>query len=373
MKRVLFISILVLLVLGVTTGYAYVLKGSERNVETVDIKIDSKRYVLLLDACRANGIEWEWDSISRRITLRKNAGEAVFLIGSKYYYTGEKIKKLSAPVRMKDGAVYIPRGFARYSIKRLFPLKTVSTAPRKPKDKRPSAKKFKIKKVVIDPGHGGKDPGAIGRTGLKEKDVVLDVSKRIKKELEKKGIEVIMTRDSDRFISLSKRAKIANEKNADLFVSIHANANRARWLRGFEVYTLSEATDDNARALAASENSVLEYEEGSIAKHTKNLDAIIWDLQFTEERRESIELAGFICRGASKKTRLKNRDIKSARFYVLKGAEMPAVLVELSYLSNKKDERNLKKSSYKQKLAKGIAEGMMDYKEEYERTNGFSR
>ena len=375
MKKYLFTAILFLIIAFVaSTAHAYLLKGLEKDVDTIDITISGRRYVLLIDTCNANGIKWEWDSISRKITLRKNGGNVIFLVGSKYYYAGEKIKKLSAPIRIKDGSIYVPLRFAKYVVKRLFPAKIIP--PAKPKKaKKPLKEKFRIiKKVVIDPGHGGKDPGAIGRTGLKEKDTVLDISRRIKKELKKNGIDVIMTRNSDRFVRLSERAKIANKNDADLFVSIHANASRSRWLRGFEVYHLSDKpTDDNARALEAAENSVLKYEEGSVAKPTKNLDAIVWDIRFTEAREESIELANFICHGVGKKLKSKRNKLRSARFYVLKGAEMPAVLVELSYLSNKWDEKNLKKSSYKQKLAEGIVAGIMSFKNEYERTNGFSR
>ena len=381
MKRKIFTPILFLIIALFisTTASAYVIKGLEREIETVDVTINSKHYVLMIDICEANGIEWKWDSISRSIILQRGSREVIFLIGSKYYYDGEKFKGLSAPVIMKNGFIYMPRRFAKYTINRLFALdKRKSRIPDTPEKetketKKITKKRYIIKKVIIDPGHGGKDPGAVSRTGLYEKNVVLDVSKRIKKELEKNGMDVVMTRDSDKFITLSRRAKIANDNDADLFVSIHANANRARWIRGFEVYYLSEATDDNARALAASENSVLKYEEESFAKHTKDLDAIVWDLKFTEHRVESIELADFICQGVAKNIKLKNRGIKSARFYVLKYVEMPSVLVELSYLSNKWDEKNLKKSSYKQKLAEGIASGIINYKGEYERTNGFSR
>jgi N-acetylmuramoyl-L-alanine amidase len=144
-------------------------------------------------------------------------------------------------------------------------------------------------------------------------------------------------------------------------------------MRGFEVYYLSEATDDNARALAASENSVLDYEEGILERHSKNIDAIVWDLQFTENREISIELAGFICQEVARLLNVSDSSIKSARFYVLKGAEMPSVLVEIGYLSNRLDEKNLKKGDYRQKLADGIACGIVRYKDEYERTNGFSQ
>ncbi|MDP3789335.1 MAG: N-acetylmuramoyl-L-alanine amidase, partial [Candidatus Omnitrophota bacterium] len=106
--------------------------------------------------------------------------------------------------------------------------------------------------------------------------------------------------------------------------------------------------------------------------HSKDVDAIVWDLELTEDREISIELAGFICQEVSRLMGTNACSVKSARFYVLKGAEMPSVLVELSYLSNKSDERNLKNSDYRQKMAEGIASGILHYKDEYERTNGFS-
>jgi len=382
MKKLLFISVLSLLIALITSPvFAYLIKGMEEEVDTTEVKINGRHYILLVDTCKASGIEWEWDSISRKIVLRKNGREAVFLVGSKYYYVGEEIKKLTEPMLMENGSIYAPLQFAKYTIKRLFELEKktrISGTEAIPERKaieveRPSEKGYKIKTVVIDPGHGGKDPGAISRAGLREKDIVLDVSRRIKQELEKNGIEVIMTRDSDRFIPLSERTRIANRSDADLFVSIHVNANRARWLRGFEVYYLSEATDDNARALATAENSVLKYEENSFAKHTKDLDAIVWDLTFTENREESIELAGFICQEVGRITWPWENGVKRARFYVLKGAEMPAVLVELSYISNRWDEKNLKDNYYRQDLAGGITRGIIGYKCEYERANGFSR
>jgi len=377
MKRLFIATALLALIIMfvLTTAYAYVIRGFEGEVDAADIKIDGRQYVLITDFCKAYGIEWEWDSVSRKITLRKNGKEIVFLAGSRYYYDGKKTRKLSAPLRMKTGSVWIPLKFAKYTAGGLFEAdrKPVRREAKEPARKTTPKKRFKIKKVVIDPGHGGKDPGAISRSGIYEKNVILDVSKRLKKELEKKGIDVIMTRSTDKFVSLGGRTRIANKNNADLFVSIHANANRRRWIRGFEAYYLSEATDDNARALAAAENSSLEYEEESFGRHTKDLDAIVWDLTLSENRKEAIDLAGYICQEVDRKVRLKKNTIKRARFYVLKGAEMPAVLLELSYLSNKYDERNLKKSSYKQKLAEGIAAGVLAYKNVYEKENGFSQ
>ncbi len=365
-------------------SFAYHIKGLEREIEAQDITINGKKYVLLIDICDANGIDWDWDSVARKVTLTKEGRKAVLLLGSRYYFAGGSIKQTTAPVLIKNGSVYVPLKFARSDIGRLFELSkkysithtdTKAAAKKETKEAGlPAEKRYKIKKIVIDPGHGGKDPGAVSRSGLYEKDVVLDVSLRLKKILEGQGIDVVMTRSSDVFIPLGNRTKIANDKKADLFVSIHANANRRRWVNGFEVYCLSEkATDDNARALAASENSVLKCEEGSIVNGSKVTEAIVWDLQFDEHRKESIELAGLIYRGVDKEIGVKSDKVRGARFYVLKGTEMPAVLVELSYLSNVNDENNLKKASYRQQLAEGVASGIIDYKKDYEKTNGFSR
>ncbi len=359
---------------------ASIIKGLDKEIEARDVRIGGKAYVLLTDVCDANGIEWEWDSVSRRVILRKNGHEAALLAGSEYYCIDANIKKSPDIVDIKSGSICVPLKFARYAVPHMFGLERekktacekIIPEPTVQKAQKPSEKRFKVAKIVIDPGHGGKDPGAISRNGVKEKNIVLDVAQRIKTALEQDGIDVIMTRSSDIFIPLETRARMANKSGADFFISIHANASKKRWARGFEVYTLSEATDDNARALAASENSALGYEETALDKHSRNVDAIVWDLAFTENREVSIELAGFICQEISRILGMNACSIKSARFYVLKGAEMPSVLVELSYLSNGSDEKNLKDSDYRQRMAQGIAAGILHYRDEYERTNGFS-
>jgi len=361
-------------------SFAYMIRGLDKEIEARGIDIDGKDYVLLIDVCDANGIEWEWDSISRRMILRKNGHEAVLLIESEYYCIDANIKKANDAVEIKNGSICVPLKLAKYTIPHMFSLekeeKTVVEKgvllPKIQRIQKPSEKKFKVTKIVLDPGHGGRDPGAISRSGIREKNIVLDVARRIKTALERQGIDIIMTRNSDVFVPLEMRARIANGSNADFFISIHANASKARWTRGFEVYYLSEATDDNARAQAASENSALDYEENAVDRHSKDIDAIIWDLKLTENREVSIELAGFICQEVSRILGVNECSIKSARFYVLKGAEMPSVLVELSYLSNRYDERNLKDSDYRQKLAEGIMSGILGYRDEYDRTNGFS-
>lgn len=355
---------------------AYLIRGLDKDIEAREIDVDGRHYVLLADVCGASGIEWVWDSISRRIILRKNGHEAAFLMGSEFYIIDGNLKKANDPPEMKSGSICVPLKFARYNIPRMFSLEKTEVEeapPPKVADvRKPSEKRFQVTRIILDPGHGGKDPGAISRSGVREKNIVLDVARRVKTALEQEGIDVLMTRNSDVFVPLATRTSTANRSNADFFVSIHANASKTRWAKGFEVYTLSEATDDNARALAVSENSALDYEDDSLDRHSKDVDAIVWDLELTENREISIELAGFICQEVSGIMGANACSIKSARFYVLKGTEMPAVLVELSYLSNGYDERNLKSSDYRQKMADGVAAGILRYKDEYERTNGFS-
>jgi len=216
--------------------------------------------------------------------------------------------------------------------------------------------------VVLDAGHGGKDPGAVGRKGLREKDVNLDMAFRVKKELERCGLQVTLTRLDDTFIPLAERPRIANDRGADIFVSLHANANHARWIEGFEAYYLTDDVDDDARALAEVENMPAEVEPNLFKKQVLSLKAMLWDLIFTENRKESIELADGISQAVARRLGMRLLGIKGAPFAVLRGARMPAVLIEVGYLSNRDGERKLREPSYRQQMAEAIAEGIMDFK-----------
>ncbi|MCS7250325.1 MAG: N-acetylmuramoyl-L-alanine amidase [candidate division WOR-3 bacterium] len=220
-----------------------------------------------------------------------------------------------------------------------------------------------IKLVVLDPGHGGKDPGAIGKMGTKEKDLNLKIAKKIKKYLEKLGLEVILTRNSDVFVSLGERAKIANDNKADLFISIHCNSTPRKnsYACGFEVFFLSEARTDWERAVAQAENEVIKYE---ITKNDINddfLSFILADLAQQEFLKESQELAVAIQDAVCAALNIENRGVKQAGFYVLKDAFMPAVLIECGFLSNRKEEVLLRKDWYQEKLARAIAEGVKKF------------
>lgn len=226
-----------------------------------------------------------------------------------------------------------------------------------------------VKTVVVDAGHGGKDYGAISKRGTREKDVNLAVAKYLKHYLEERGLRVIMTRDSDVFIPLPVRAKIANKKKADFFVSIHANASTSDSLKGFEVYYLSEATDDYALALERAENSERLSPSLNRFDLSNSLKTIYWELLEFSNRRQSLSMADFIQKEVRRNANVGPQRIKEAQFYVLKWTECPSVLIETGYLTNKDDEARLAQDGYRQVLARAFADGIMAYKQQIEKSN----
>jgi N-acetylmuramoyl-L-alanine amidase len=252
-----------------------------------------------------------------------------------------------------QGEVVVPEKFKEQLLSGLF-----QKAPLKQKLISPLAK---IKKIVIDAGHGGNDPGAIGRSGLREKDVALDVAKRLSLALREEGFQVVMTRASDRFVSLGARVRATNSADADLFISIHANANRVRSLNGFEVYYISPSVGDPQRALATAREASLDLDRACFAAQSLSLRATLWDMIYTSNRAESINLGRSICKVVGRDLDVRVIGIKDARFYVLKGAQIPAILVEIGFLSNSTEERMLKNSYYRQRIVECLKEGIEDY------------
>jgi len=224
------------------------------------------------------------------------------------------------------------------------------------------------RRVVIDPGHGGHDPGAVGPSGLYEKNVVLDIALKLKKILfEDPFNEVFLTRETDRFISLEERTAMANRKNADFFVSIHANANPVRRVKGIETYLLNWTNDDEAMRVAARENRISLKKMREMHRQMDTLGMILNDLSRDSKRNDSIKLANYIQQ--SMVTTLNNESsyksidlgVKQALFYVLFGARMPSVLVEVSFISNPQEEQLLSDESYRMQIAKAIAKGLNTY------------
>lgn len=219
---------------------------------------------------------------------------------------------------------------------------------------------LKIGKIVVDAGHGGHDTGTVGPNGLQEKDLVLDVALRLGKLLEKQlGAEVVYTRDDDTFIPLETRTAIANKEQADLFISVHANSSSDASARGVETYYLNFTSSRDALETAARENAVSE-------KSIHELQDLVKKIALKEKIQESREFAADVQKSLYKGLNarnpgLKNRGVKKAPFIVLIGANMPSILAEISFVSNPSDERKLKTSAYRQRIAESLYRGIATY------------
>ncbi|MFQ5824297.1 MAG: N-acetylmuramoyl-L-alanine amidase [bacterium] len=228
--------------------------------------------------------------------------------------------------------------------------------------------KWSFDKVVIDPGHGGRDPGAIGSSGVYEKDVVLRIAKKLKKMLEKKlKLKVVMTRETDKFVPLKERTQLANKVNGKLFISIHANSNRNPRLRGATTYFLGPAKSEESLEVARRENAVIRYENSAVDyAHLSDENFILAHMAQNDYNKESQDLAAIVQKELKKRSRIEDRGVKQAGYYVLVGASMPNILIETAFISNKKEERLLKSSSFQQKVAEAIYESVKKFKEIYD-------
>ncbi|RKZ33592.1 hypothetical protein DRQ33_03915, partial [bacterium] len=221
--------------------------------------------------------------------------------------------------------------------------------------------------IILDPGHGGKDPGAIGPSGIREKDITLSICKYLKSELEKRNFDVQLTRDSDVFIPLADRTKMANNAKADIFLSVHCNASNKPTSNGTQGFYLSPAKTDEARTTAALENKALLLEDDPIIDQLDELQFIMADMVQTTYQRESSILSYIIEQNVSKKLDIVARGPQGAGFYVLYGAFMPAALIEVAFISNKAEEQILSLPKNQQKIASAIAEGVEQFWENIKR------
>lgn len=217
-----------------------------------------------------------------------------------------------------------------------------------------------VKRIVIDPGHGGKDPGCNRRGGIKEKNIVLSMARILAKKIKEQiGCEVFLTRNKDVFLSLEQRTAIANMKKADLFISLHINAHRDRRVWGLETYFLNMATDKRSVMVAARENATSE-------KNISDLQTILNDLMLNTKIYESNRLAhdiqnGMVSRLKKNYKQVKSLGVKQAPFYVLIGAQMPAILVETGFLTNPTERKRLLSKKYHERVAEGICRGIKAY------------
>jgi len=246
------------------------------------------------------------------------------------------------------------------------PARLVIDVHGKEKIKKPDTSISK-RKIVIDAGHGGHDPGAVGLRGLYEKDIVLDIALKLKEILSTDPLnEVFLTRETDIFIPLEERTAIANKKGADFFVSIHANASPNRKAKGVETYLLNWTDDEEANKVAARENQISLKKMKAMNKQMDTVETILSGLLRENKRDESIKLANYIQRSLildldNNYKNVTDLGVKQALFYVLFGAKMPSVLVEVSFISNPEEEKLLSKESYRMQIAESVAEGLNKY------------
>jgi len=275
------------------------------------------------------------------------------LVGSATVLIGQKQIILSAPLRRDHSTIYVPEDF---EAKVLAPF-GVPVAGLSPVESFSHAHV-----VVVDAGHGGKDRGTMALHGMDEKEIVLDVAKRLRGLLEGAGVKVIMTRDTDDFISLPERTVIAARSGADLFVSVHVNSNQDHAVNGLLVYYLEAIGRKDLNEEQRRENEHI-YLKSLSAEDTPVLQSIVTDMMGTYKAMQSLKLAKLIVREARDMpgVNVRGNGIRVCHFFVVRNTLIPAVLVETGFLSNRQEHNRLVSPLYRQKMAEIIARGVLDY------------
>lgn len=368
MPKYISLICLMLLCAGLFCDLNIQIKGEAKPNSISEITLKNIRYVNLDDFNLIFKAVAKQDRSDNRLYLHLFDEQLIFLEGSPYYTYKNVSYNMNYPLLRKGAKLFLPSIFVSEHLRTLFPTQVEQKGNlisiTKPRDN-------SVKVIVIDPGHGGKDPGAVGRK-LKslEKDINLALALKLKQLLEKElGITALLTRSDDRFVSLQDRTKFANDRKADLFVSIHVNSSTSNASKGIETYYLSTAQTSDARAVEALENAVVERFEGGSAARSKydDLDFILSDLSQTEHLESSNSMAVSIQQNLIAGTKGYDRGVKQANFYVLRGAFMPSILIETGFISNAEEEKLLINPEYQDRLARTIFEGLKRFKFRYDR------
>lgn len=302
--------------------------------------------------CESRNIPWQWDSISQVFTFTSQGVPAKVLVGSKLVLIGGKRVMLDATIQRRDNSIVVPPDF----IAKVFEQTDAAVSVLTPAPSMAG----KYRTIMVDAGHGGKDPGAIGLSGAVEKDIVFDIARRLRTGLQEMGFQVLMTRDSDEFISLQKRTELASRSDADIFVSIHANATRSRKIKGLEIYysrALDPASDLSQHR--TNERSFLERLDISGEKAVPK--RIVSDMMQERKLQESVILADHLIRKTAENVNASNRGSRKSGFFVVKNTLIPAILFEVGYVSNAAEAKLLQTEEYRQKIADAIAESIREY------------
>jgi N-acetylmuramoyl-L-alanine amidase len=393
-------------------GQARVMLAGDTDVASADrrlVDMSGTAGLSLTGLCDALGFAWKWDMAAEKLTCNKKGRRIEFVLGMPFFLANDTLEQIAeGPVR-EGGLLYLPAGlcaeaFARVMMDSVAWLGEDSTFAVTPRGAAPAAvsetpmvdssavhapqaakghsadtaKKTKapqeaLKTIVIDPGHGGMDPGAIGPGGLQEKDIVLDIALLVRDEIKKEPkLTVFMTRERDVFIPLQDRTRFANTKKADLFVSIHANSiegntKKRDSTKGFKVYFLSQAKNEDDKLVAMRENAVIKLEDKT--SRYDNLQDILIDMAGNEYLRESQDFSIMVTESFHNHLKQIPRlqlGVGQANFWVLNGAYMPSVLIEVGFISNRKEEDSLKDAAVQKSIATGIYNAIMSFKKKYE-------
>ncbi|MCD4650802.1 MAG: N-acetylmuramoyl-L-alanine amidase [Candidatus Cloacimonetes bacterium] len=351
-------------------GSIHVIYNNSSRTESIQTHtFDGNVFVNVQELNKAFHAAIQEDHLDNRVIVSMYNSQFIFLMESPYLFYPPEYYSMVYPMIYINERHYIPATFLTV----LFPA-ILKNKIRYDEQKTELIVDLpidnSIRRILIDPGHGGKDPGAVSFSRKnQEKKIVLQVALKLKKLLLKKmDVEVLLTRSDDCFIPLNKRTDFANKKQGDLFISLHCNSSRRKAANGIEVFVLATAKTDQARAVEALENSVVyEYEGGEEAlQKYDDLSLILSDMAQTEQLEESIDLAIKLQANMVQETKATNRGVKQANFYVLRVSYMPAVLVELGFLSNKSEEKKLTNSAYQDKLVTAIYEAVKSFKQKHD-------
>lgn len=347
--------------------------------------IGQHQYVSFHDIVNVLQCQYSFDSVTERGYFFHNQHEARFNTGFSILLVDGRILRSNYPVIRSYGDVLLPASSVARMVSYMYPEMDVTISGNKilmmPGRKGeevlpPQQGRDRITFIVLDAGHGGKDPGALGRNGLMEKAITLELSRRLRDELRRElpHVKIHLTRTRDVFLELSERTEFANrllDKNENgLFLSIHVNASLSTRVSGYETFFLSQnPTNSEARNTAALENNVIILEEGEGESSTRygDVDYIEAQMLTTQIQRESAMFADEIQKGMNRYNSVfKSRGVKKADFFVLRGVLMPAALVEVGFISNVREARYLNTASHQNKIVKGLALGIKEFLKKYE-------
>jgi N-acetylmuramoyl-L-alanine amidase len=348
--------------------------SADRALEDVEAQVSESPGLLTVDIPEARFARQAepldvGDSVVELVTFAHEGADARLIIRTVAENVTYEIQKYGDPPRIvmdiKPSAPTIVTDFFGTSL--LPPQPDGWTEPQPDSGE----ERFPFTTVVIDPGHGGKDKGALGQGGLFEKEVTLGIALMLRDLIkERLGLDVVLTRSGDYFVSLKERTAIANRAKdgmpADLFISIHTNAHINPKVGGFEAFYIADAIDPDAEATAALENAVIEFERGmnGVDEHVESsLLPILWDLQFMNFVSQSSEFAALAQREMGTRLDTRNRGVRQAPFIVLAGVAMPAVLIEVGFISNRVEEAKLKTVSFRTACAEALASAVAVMKE----------